>query len=213
MVRLTITGKGDKRIFAYPLMKVLALMGKTCIITDDIAYSRMFQAGTGAYEMVIESKKKKRTGKLYENMEVHIIPDMDRCSDIADLKESEGFDFVLFITDTALPESDKYLIIASLKMDFLGVKVDEFLSLNEDKSIAMAVISTVSLNKKYWLSQGVTPFVWTPARMMYPYTCEERRKLGELKDKEIIPYLASVFGPAINLKAVDFVKAEKHVLK
>ena len=213
MVKLTITGKGDKRIFAYPLMKVLALTGKTCIITDDIAYSRMFRAGTGKYEMDIELKKKKRTGKLYENMEVQIIPDMDMCNMIAQKKEEEGFDFVLFITDTSLPESNKYLVVASLKMDFMGIKVDEFLSLNEDKSIKMAVISSLALPKKQWQAQGITTFMWNENRMLYPYKVEEGRKLIELKDSEIMLFLADTFASTMGLKPVDFLKAEKWELK
>lgn len=213
MVRLTITGKGDKRVFAYPLMKVLALMGRTCVITDDIAYSRMFRAGTGHYELDIDTKKKRRKGKLYESMEVYIIPDMDGCNKIADEKEKEGFDTVLFITDTQLPPSSKYLVLASLSMDFLGVKVDEFLSLNEDKAISMAVMATTSLNKKYWLAQGVTPFTWTEARMMYPYKVEESRNLLEFGDKEILGYLCQVFGSTIGLQPADFYKASKRKLK
>lgn len=215
MTRLTITGKGDKRIFAYPLMKVLAVCGKTCIITDDIAYSRMFRAGTGTYELEIKSAKasRKRAGKLYENMEVNIIPDMDSCEELADEKEKAGFDTVLFISDTALPKSDRYLISASLKMDFMGTKVDEFLSLNEDKNITMTVISTIQLPSKQWLANDIHPFTWNEYRLMYPHSVEEHRNLLEFKDKEILTFLARVFAPSIGIKEADFYKAEKHKLK
>ena len=42
MTVLAIVGKADKRILAYPLMKTCGLMGKTCVVTDDAAYRRLY---------------------------------------------------------------------------------------------------------------------------------------------------------------------------
>ena len=93
MKKILITGKADKRIISYPLMHICNYAGKTCLITDDVNYKRLY----GGYNM---------QGDI-DNVHIEIIPPVDANTDLSDLftaKEEYGYDILILVLDSYMTE-------------------------------------------------------------------------------------------------------------
>lgn len=212
---LAIIGKGDKRILAYPLLHNLALMGKTAVLTDDAAYSRLYSEGSteGSLDIDFTDRKLKKRGRIHETIEITIAPSLkDVYDSFISECEIEQYDNVLVLSDAYLPNCDAYVALTSAYKDFFGKHLDEFLTYNDDKDIQGIIFTSAPQNRKEWAEQRVIPFTWTEERLLYMYRTEESRKLMPLNDKEIIAFLCDRFASTLGVTPKEFLKMSKRKL-
>ena len=104
MKKILVTGKADKRVISYPLMHICNYSGKTCLITDDVNYKRLY----GGYE---------KTGDI-DNVHIEIIPPVSPDEDLSELfqeKEEYGYDILILVLDSYLADGmDRIYVIVSL---------------------------------------------------------------------------------------------------
>ena len=163
----SIVGKADKRPFTYPFIRALAFAGKTLVLTDDVAYRRLYKG----YES---------EGEINDVI-IDIIPDLntEKIKDIIDkekLREAAVYDYILVITDIIrCPEADATLCVCAKNKSFLGVKLDEFSE--KEPEVKKTYLSVVGVEKKEWEALGVQPVLWTVPLYEYLCECEERQSL------------------------------------
>lgn len=187
MTILAIVGKADKRVIAYPLMKTCGLMGKTCVVTDDVTYRRLY-SGT------------ENTGYI-NDVEVNIEKDLGK--DIAERielkKYEDGFDYLIYLADTFIPpNATKVIALCSQSRTFCGEEIEGILEDDEDGRIALATITLYAKAKNYW-KVPITQIVWKPEYVQYVCETEERRILLPLKDKLINGFLCGTYAKTLNL--------------
>lgn len=196
---LALAGKADKRLLAYPLMHILALAGKTLVITDDINYRRVYKGFTN-------------NGQIHD-MAVDIYPSIDQYTvqGILDLYSEDSYDYCLMITDLfRYEQADATLCICSKTKSFLGTAIEELNDTHPEE--CKAIISINPLDKKEWLKLKVTPLSWNSKRFEYVYNCEEQKELLPVTDKEVLSELERVYLKAIGISQKAFEKCAKRKL-
>lgn len=194
MTILAIVGKADKRVLAYPLMKALSLMGNTCVVTDDVAYRRLYSgtADSGAID----------------DVEINIRKNLseDEAEEMKKDKEEEGFDFMLFLTDTFVPDyAEKVVALCSQSRTFLGEEIDGLAENNEDGRFVFATMALYTKSKKFW-KIPLTQIIWNADYVEYACETEEKRQLMPLKDKTVNGFLCNAFAQTLNLNPVNMKK-------
>lgn len=194
MTVIAIVGKADKRILAYPLMKTCGLMGKTCVVTDDVTYRRLYSGteDTGVINDVEVKIEKDLTTQLAEEIEKQ--------------KTEEEVDYIIYLTDTFIPPSaQKVVALCSQSRTFLGEEIEGLLEQDEEGRIVLSTIALYSKSKNYW-KVPVTQLIWRPEYIQYVCETEERRVLIPLKDKTINAFLCDAFAKTLNLTAGNMKK-------
>lgn len=187
MVILAITGKTDKRILAYPLMKACGLMGKTCAIAEDAAYRRLY-SGTGDTGYINDVEVNIVTGltpELAERMEQE--------------KQREDFDYLIYLTESFVPpDAAKVAALCSTSRTFCG---DELEGVLEDAQgrIVLASLTVSPKPKNYW-KVPLMQIPWKPEYIQYICETEENRRLTPLKDKTVSQFLCGAFSKALSLQ-------------
>lgn len=196
---LSIVGKTDKRLLTYPLMHILALAGRTIVITDDVTYRHLYRGFTNHGEI--------------HDLTIMVEPSLDekKITEMIGKLDEDECDFCLVITDIIrCPNADTTLCVCAKSKSFLGVKIDEFSE--KEPNAFKTFISINEINKKEWLKLGVMPLQWTAARFSYIYECEERKELLPFSDKDVLVVLETVFLKDLNITAKTFHKLAKRKL-
>lgn len=173
MKKILITGKADKRIISYPLMHICNYAGKTCLITDDVNYKRLY----GGYNM---------QGDI-DNVHIEIIPPVDTNADLSDLftaKEEYGYDILILVLDSYMTDGmDGIYIVGNQIRTFMDIEIEEVM--DEHPNTTAFAVSLV----KRPVPSGVIPFVWNMDDFFYLCTVEETRKLQAPKNKKMVELL------------------------
>lgn len=196
---LSVVGKTDKRLLTYPLMHVLALTGRTVVITDDVMYRHLYRGFTN-------------NGEIHD-LSIRVTPDLNETKIVQMISalDDQEYDFCLVITDIyRCPNADATLCVCAKSKSFLGVKLDEFTEKEPD--VFKTFISINEINKKEWTKIGVMPLTWTPARFSYIYECEERKELLPCSDKDVLNVIATAFLKELNITGKTFFKVAKRKL-
>ena len=151
MKKILVTGKADKRVISYPLMHICNYSGKTCLITDDVNYKRLY----GGYE---------KTGDI-DNVHIEIIPPVSPDEDLSELfqeKEEYGYDILILVLDSYLADGmDRIYVIGNRIRTFMGIEIEEVME--EHQNTTAFAVSLV----KHPVSAGVIPFTWNTADFVY----------------------------------------------
>lgn len=187
MTVLAIVGKADKRILAYPLMKTCGLMGKTCVVTDDAAYRRLYP-GT------------EDTGTVCD-VEVTVKCPLD-CG-VAEAfvrrKEAESFDYLLCLTEAFVPPDAKAVIaLCSQRRTFCGRELEGMIA-DEGERFFPATLTVEPKPKNYWKA-SLVQLVWKADYIRYICETEERRQLMPLGDRAVNRLLCDAFHRALHLE-------------
>lgn len=173
MKKILITGKADKRIISYPLMHICNYAGKTCLITDDVNYKRLY----GGYN----------TQGDIDNVHIEIIPPVDSNTDLSDLftaKEEYGYDILILVLDSYMTDGmDGIYIVGNQIRTFMDIEIEEVM--DEHPNTTAFAVSLV----KRSVPSGVIPFVWNMDDFFYLCTVEETRKLQAPKNKKMVELL------------------------
>lgn len=163
MKKILITGKGDKRIISYPFMFYASQTGKSCVVTDDINYQRLF----AGYGMEGEIDGVKIMIHPFFGAEEDLTPVMTEL-------ESSGFDSAIFVIDAheTDPVFDRVIVAAHVINTFLGTDIEEVVSEHPNTS-AVCLATT-----KPELEKNIPVFTYQPSDFAYIYTVEEKRKLA-----------------------------------
>ena len=118
MIILGVTGKADKRIITYPLLKMCTLAGKTAVLTDDTTYRRLYEG----YD---------NQGYI-DNVEINIVPELcgENAEQIAqeyeERKREENFEYLIYISDVYISKNaDSILALLEFNKTFLGWTIEE----------------------------------------------------------------------------------------
>ena len=183
MKKILVTGKADKRVISYPLMHICNYSGKTCLITDDVNYKRLY----GGYE---------KTGDI-DNVHIEIIPPVSPDEDLSELfqeKEEYGYDILILVLDSYLADGmDLIYIIGNRIRTFMGIEIEEVME--EHQNTTAFAVSLV----KHPVSAGVIPFTWNIYDFVYLCTVEETRKLQPPKNKKIVELLQSTICTSVDI--------------
>lgn len=196
---LSVVGKADKRLITYPLMHVLALAGRTLVITEDVTYRRLYRGFTNEGEV--------------HDISIRIVPDLDieKITQITASLTDSDYDFCLVITDVCRCENaDATLCVCAKSKSFLGTSLEVF-SEQEPQTIK-TLVSIGEVNKKEWQNLGVIPLQWKPSRLTYIYECEESKTLLPFSDKEVLSVIGTAFLKELNLSQKIFLEVSKRKL-
>lgn len=175
MKKIAIIGAVDKRVIAYPLLKVLTYLGKVLVVTDestyrrfDENYSRRFEANLINYWVETEV-----TEKTYQEVDNLVTP----------------YDFVVFITTNEIPPStDKIIYCRGIDKGFGTPDVVQQL---EEKPIDEVLTVYVTFSKL----EDKTLIRLEPSKTMYMYIaeCEDKKEFVDLKDTATASMLYKFF--------------------
>lgn len=189
MIKLVITGKADKRIVTYPLMRACSIAGRTSVITDDGAYKRLY-AGKGNH------------GEI-EGIKITVIPTMSH-ENIAEIEEQaikDETEYLIFITDSYyLKEMGYNLMLCERSSTFLGDYIEDII--DDCENATFGTLSLTPNRNKNLIPKEVHmhQIVWKPEYSFYLFQVEELRQLLPLKDKPVSILLADAFAAALNIK-------------
>lgn len=194
MTILAVVGKTDKRVLAYPLMKTCGLMGKTCVITDDVAYRRLYSGteDTGTINDVKICIRKDLSEALAERTEME--------------EEADGCDYLLYLTENFIPNhAQRVIALCSQNRTFCGDNIEGLKEDDEEGRLVFATITLYAKSKNYW-GIPLTQIIWKPDYLEYTCETEERRMLMPVKDKVIDSFLCEAFADTLKLKPANMKK-------
>lgn len=173
MKKILITGKADKRIVSYPFLNICNYAGKTCLITDDVNYKRLY----AGYE---------KEGEI-DNIKITIISPVNKQDDLEKIflqKEEEGYDILVLILDAYMTKNVDYtFLVANQLRKFLGAEIEEVIE--ELENVTPIVTSLM----KQPVPKGTISYNWSPEDLAYLYSVEENQKLFSPKSKKLIQCL------------------------
>lgn len=173
MKKILITGKADKRIVSYPFLNLCNYAGKTCLVTDDVNYKRLYEG----YE---------KTGEI-DNISISIISPVDRQDSLEDLflqKDEEGYDILVLVLDSYMNKDVDYtFLVANQLKTFLGAEIEEVI---EELTNVTAIVTSLM---KQPIPKGTISYNWAPEDLAYLYSVEENRKLFSPKNKKLVQCL------------------------
>lgn len=196
MIKISLMGKADKRILTYPLMRACSIAGRTCVITNDPGYKRLY-AGLD------------NTGVI-EGIKIIVLSDMtpECIKENEEKAKQDDIEYFIIVSDFYSPDNIDYrLMICEHNSSFFGESIEDMQEEHENITFA-----TISLSKiKMVLPKGVQlhQLIWRPEFALYLYQVEELRKLLPLKDMNITNCLVDAFAQALNLKPEAFQKLLK----
>lgn len=184
MRQLCLVGPIDKRIVAYPLIKVADLVGKLLVVTDD-ANMRRFADN---YE-----KEFNRA-----NSDFVIVNDISQ-DNIEKNYRVNNYDFVIYMTTSDLIKgSDKVVYCHGMSKTVLP---EETLTNLEDIEHSKVLISQGKSTEKDVISVRVDKLT-----MGYVWACEEAKSFVPLKDSGLAKIVAHLFADYIGVGKDEFCK-------
>lgn len=193
MIKIAITGKADKRLLAYPLMRACSIAGRTRVITDDPAYKRLY-AGT------------ENQGEI-EGIKVHIIPLMTE-ENLTEMEEQalrNETEYLIFISDTYYPKNASHiLMLCEYNSTFLGDHIEDII--DEQDNITFGTLTLIPQKNKALIPKDVQlhQIIWRAEHSFYLFQTEEMRKLMPLKDKAVSALLVNAFAGILDIKPKSF---------
>lgn len=193
MIKIAITGKADKRILAYPLIRACSIAGRTCVFTDDPAYKRLY-AGTENH------------GEI-EGIKLHILPLMteENMREIEELAAGNETEYLIFISDTFYPKSAGHiLMLCEYNNTFLGDRIEDII--DEQDNVTFGMLTLIPQKSKALIPKDVQlhQVVWKAEYSFYLFQTEEMRKLMPLKDKAVSALLVNAFANILDIKPASF---------
>lgn len=198
MKKIAFIGKGDKRVFVYPTLNLCKSAGKSCVITDDVAYKRLYTGYDNTDEI--------------EGIEINIVPvfgsdpeqdSVEHLKELVNQKEKEGFDILIYVLDGYFPkDADKTLAVISQSKTFLGWELDSFKHKHPD--VEFALMSMYNMEKPS--NVKVNMFSWNMKHLMYFGRVEEYKLLYPLDDAKINAFIAKYFHEPLNITEQTFLK-------
>lgn len=191
MIKIAITGKADKRILAYPLMRACSIAGRTCVITDDAAYKRLY-AGKENY------------GEI-EGIKITVIPTMS-IENIIEIEEqamkNETEYFILISDSYYSKDAGHILMLCEQNSTFFGSFIEDIIE--DHDNVTFGTITLNPRRNKASKDVHMQQIAWKPEYSLYLFQSEELRQLLPLKDKSISTLLVNAFAAALNIKPASF---------
>lgn len=193
MIKIAITGKADKRILAYPFMRACSIAGRTSVITDDMAYKRLY-AGTENQGVI-------------EEIKINILPLLSEQS-LAEIEEQEinrETEYLIYISDTYYPkDAGHVLMLCEYNSTFMGTSMEDIIE--EQENITFGTLTLTPRKNKSVIPKGVQfhQIIWKPEYSIYLFQTEELRQLQPLKDKLVSAFLVNAFAGILDIKPATF---------
>lgn len=198
-MKVSIIGNIDKRVIAYPLMRALAINGKTAVFTDDGSFKRLYvnDGNSG----------------VIDNVEVYVTPEVNIDSDKDIDKTSEEIMNELFVSDSFVyPDSDATIIVRGIdrSMSILrdveeeeeeDIEFEDDDKLEEEKQTKFEVVVSTSNEHKI---KGVK--VLGPDILKYLWDTEEYKTLLKVKDKTLVKILEPIVSNLMGVSTGDVAK-------
>lgn len=198
-MKVSIIGNIDKRVIAYPLMRALAINGKTAVFTDDGSFKRLYvnDGNSG----------------VIDNVEVYVTPEVNIDSDKDIDKTSEEIMHELFVSDSFVyPDSDATIIVRGIdrSMSILrdveeeeeeDIEFEDDDKLEEEKQTKFEVVVSTSNEHKI---KGVK--VLGPDILKYLWDTEEYKTLLKVKDKTLVKILEPIVSNLMGVSTGDVAK-------
>lgn len=193
MIKIAITGKADKRILIYPLMRACSIAGRTSIVTDDAAYKRLY-VGKDNY------------GEI-EDIKINVLPVMtdDMIKETEEQAVINETEYLIFISDSYYPkDAGHILMLCEQNCTFLGNYIEDII--DEQNNITFGTLTLYPHKIKAFVPKDVHmhQITWKPEHSLYLFQVEETRQLLPLKDKFISAILVDAFAAPLNIKAASF---------
>jgi hypothetical protein len=193
MIKIAITGKADKRIVTYPLMRACSIAGSTCVITDDVAYKRLYP-GTENY------------GEI-EDIKITVVPTMsiENMKEIEEQAIKNEIEYLIFISDSYYSKDiDHILMLCEYNSTFLGKYIEDIIY--DYDNVTFGTLTLISRINKALVPKDVHmhQIIWKPEYSFYLFQVEEIRQLLPLKDKAISTLLVNAFATTLNIKSEAF---------
>jgi hypothetical protein len=185
MANLLITGKMDKKMLVYPLLRVLSIEGDVLFITDDISFNRLFD-GT-------------QSGK-YHNITLYV------GSTLPEIREFELYKNVLVVSEKINPEEfkkyDVALIVYGPDYSFYGQDLNELMEEMNSQNNSGHVKAV--LQSFYPVKATGNMMIRKPEHYFYISKVEEMKELLPCKDSYVEKILTNTFSDSLNIKPKQF---------
>ncbi|WFR59060.1 hypothetical protein QA584_08240 [Anaerocolumna sp. AGMB13025] len=190
MIKIAITGKADKRILAYPLMRACSISGHTSVVTDDAAYKRLY-AGKENY------------GEI-EDIKINVLFELtdETLKGIEEQAVIDETEYLIVISDSYYPkDADHILMLCEQNCTFLGNYIEDIID-NQNNNVTFGTLTLFPHKIKAFVPKEVHmhQITWKPEHSMYLFQVEEMRQLQPLKDKFITALLVNAFAAPLNIK-------------
>lgn len=193
MIKIAITGKADKRILTYPLMRACSIAGRTSVITDDAAYKRLY-AG------------KENNGEI-EGIKINVLPTMSN-KEIAVIEKQEiesETEYLITISDSYYSkEADHILMLCEQNSTFLGNYIEDIIDDQDNVTFGTLTLNPGKIKALVPKDVSMHQITWKPEHSLYLFQVEEMRQLYPLKDKNISALLVDAFADTLKIKPVSF---------
>lgn len=187
MKTVVITGKADKRLLSYPLINLFHIAGRTCLVTDDMNYTRLYDGPLLQGEI--------------EDVQIVITHDIESF-DVHSL-ENDDFDYILYVTHHYIPEgADKVVCLCETTHDFMGTYIEDIKEDNPDYTFL--ALSSVTPKLANLVDRRFNYLSWKIEHFEYFCTVEETRHLRPMKDNNVNKYLKKLFLKVFEMTARDF---------
>ena len=189
MKKICLIGPVDKRVLAYPLLKILDLTGKTLVVTDDSNFRKFSDNYSMSYSI----------GRA----DVRIVNNIN--SDDFDIKsldlsvKLDEYDYILYITTNELISGcDSVVYCHSLNK---AMCTEDVLSVLEGVEHKDVTITTGVIKEK-----GILSITLDKNSLKYIWCCEETKLLCECKDANICKSVAYLFSEVLGVSKDSLIK-------
>lgn len=175
---LGLVGATDKRVIAYPLIKVLMHLGRTLIVADDGVFRRFDTDYQTRFD--------------YGNSEFIITPKIDDDL-IEEVKQrSSQFEYVLFITTNEIPDPiDKVIYVRGINK---GFATEDVLEKIEESEFSEVLLTFSKVQNKKALK--ITPSI---KQYKYIISCEDAKEFLPSSDTAFVSMLITFFEKELDL--------------
>lgn len=183
----SIVGNVDSRVLVYPIARALALKGAVAVVTDDGCYKRLYTE---------PGNKGSSSGfDIYFG----VIND-----DIFNKINNSGikYDIILTVSADIVPNEADGIIVCTGSLNTMdGVIESRAIEVPEEIPKEAVHISYDTVRDK-----GVTSITIKEILAKYVYSCEERKEVQPIEDKNIIKLLSGVASKAFSIDKSDMEK-------
>lgn len=181
MAVISIFGKIDKRILAFPLIRAYSMTGQTIVITDDGCFKNLYHT-SGA------------TGRI-DGVKLVVLNELP--PDLSDI--TEGYQNVIYVlSDVAEIPADSTLICHGDDKSLAGGGRRSSEKNNKDKTSVDVYLRMTPIKTKE------LQIILKPYYYRYLVETEEKKELLVLKDKKVCQLLSKTCSNAVGMKEAQF---------